>query len=401
MLGSSGNGSWRMPVFGMSLFLFCGVMLGGSPALAATGDRAIWDGKYDDLLAAARREGKVVLAFGGAASRGLRPVTEIFEKKFGIKTIQSMGSGAAQVDRVLSEQRAGTWAVDVLLVGANSGIRFVKGERLAEIRPLLFLPDVLDTSKWYKGQHWYADYPDDKYIFSYAAEGTPPYSNIVYNTKLITPADFNSVWDVLNPKWKGKIVSTPPIMAGQGETWPMSYVHPEIGPKWIERFMTEMGVFFTEDTRTAYDGIAHGRWAFGIFMGSTRDAQVMATDGLPIALLEDSARPLKESPVLRGAGAISNLMVPKIQPNPNAAKVFLNWYLSQDGQQELMKVSMAGNSVPSLREDITDWGPVSPHTLRQPGVDYLFVTHDPAFLKRREEAMDFLREMYLKATGQR
>ena len=302
---------------------------------------------------------------------------------------------------MLSEQRAGTWAVDVALVGANSGVRFVKGDRLAEIKPLLFLPDVVDQSLWYKGQHWYADYPENRYMFSYAADGMPPYINVVYNTKLFNVGDFNSVWDVLDPKWKGKIVSTPPTMAGQGETWPMAYVHPDIGPKWVERFMTEMGAFFTEDSRTAYDGIANGRWAFGVFMNAIGDAQAMGKDGLPIALLEDTAKPLKEAAILRGAGAMSNLMIPKIQPNPNAAKVFLNWYLSREGQETLMKYSQTGATVPSLREDITDWGPASPHTLRRPGVDYLFVTHDPAFLKQRDESMDYLKETYEKATGQR
>jgi hypothetical protein len=235
------------------------------PAAAASNE-AIWGGKYDDLLAAARKEGQVVLALGGAASRNVRPVTEVFEKKFGIKTVLSLGSGAAQVDKVLAEQRAGSWVVDVLLIGADSGIRFVKGERLAEIEPLLFLPENLDQSRWYRGKHAYADYPNGRYIFTYAAESTPPYVNLVYNTKLVDISKINSVWDILDPKWKGKIVSTPPNMAGQGETWPMAYVHPQIGPEWSRRFITEMNVFFTDDMRTAYDGVAHGRWALGGFI---------------------------------------------------------------------------------------------------------------------------------------
>ena len=408
MMGSSGYKSWHVPSFGMSWFLLpvlivCVMAFGGFPtwAASATDDGVIWGGKYDDVLAAARKEGQVVLAFGGAASRGFRPVTEVFEKKFAIKTVQSLGSGAAQVDRMLSEQRAGTWAVDVVLVGANSGVRFVTGDRLAEIKPLLFLPEVLDQSLWFKGQHWYGDYPENRYMFTYAADGTPPYSNIAYNTKLFDPREFNSVWDVLDPKWKGKIVATPPTMAGQGETWPMAYVHPDIGPKWVERLMTEMDVFFTEDTRTAFDGIAHGRWAFGIFMGSPGEALVMSKDGLPISLLADTLKPLKEANVLRGSGAMSNLMVPKIQPNPNATKVFLNWYLSREGQETMMRFFQLGTTIPSLREDITEWGPVLQQQQRKAGVDYLFVTHDPAFLERRDEAMDFLKETYLKATGQK
>ena len=250
MTRNSNDRSWQPPFPGLYLCLLSIIAVFvltvfSAPAPAAADNGPIWDGKYDDLLAAARKEGKIVMAFGGAASRGFRPVTEIFENKFGIKTVQSLGSGAAQVDRVLAEQRAGTWAVDVILVGANSEVRFVTGDRLAEFKTLMFLPEVLDESKWFKGRHWYGDYPENKFMFTYAADGSPPYSNIAYNTKLFDPREFTSVWDVLNPKWKGKIVSTPPTMAGQGETWPMSYVHPQIGPKWIERLMTEMNVFFT------------------------------------------------------------------------------------------------------------------------------------------------------------
>ena len=396
MFEGSGKKSrqWSFP--GSSVLLLLALVAGIFPAAAAD---AIWGGKYDDLLAAARKEGKVVIALGGSASRSFRPVAEIFEQKFGFKPILSTGSGSAQVDRVLAEQRAGTWAVDVLMVGANSGVRFVKGDRLAEVKDSLFLPEILDQSKWYRGQHWYADYPENRYMLTYAAESTPPYINFVYNTKQVDVREFNSVWDIFNPKWKGKIVTTPPTMAGQGETWPMAYVHPDIGPEWVKRFMTEMDLFFTEDMRTAFDGIAQGRWALGAFMSSSQDVPPMAKDGLPIALLEDTAKPLKEAPVLRGAGAEANLMIPKTQPNPNAAKVFLNWYLSLEGQQTMMKYSQTG--VASLREDITDWGRLPAHQLRKPGVNYLFVTHDPTFLKNRDEAMTFLVDTYRKVTNQR
>jgi hypothetical protein len=87
---------------------------------------------------------------------------------------------------------------------------FHRAKILEPIKPLLLLPEVVDTSGWFEGKHHYDD-PENRYIFVF--EGTPRSGKITYNTKLVNPSEIKSYWDLLNPKWKGKIVRGP-LLAG-------------------------------------------------------------------------------------------------------------------------------------------------------------------------------------------
>ena len=70
--------------------------------------------------------------------------------------------------------------------------------------------------------------PEGRYVFRYVA--LPQLGNISYNTKLVDPREFKSVWDFVNPKWKGKIISRDIRDPGPGNA-PMRffYYHPDIG----------------------------------------------------------------------------------------------------------------------------------------------------------------------------
>ena len=88
--------------------------------------------------------------------------------------------------------------------GVTTFQQLFPGKVFDPIKPVLLLPEITDTSKWYQGKHHYAD-PENQYIFSYV--GTATYGSVNYNTKLVDVKDFKSYWDLLNPKWKGKIIS--------------------------------------------------------------------------------------------------------------------------------------------------------------------------------------------------
>ena len=48
----------------------------------------------------------------------------------------------------------------------------------------------------------------------FAFEGTPRSGELTYNTKLVDPEDIRSFWNLLDPKWKGQIVTIDPLVAG-------------------------------------------------------------------------------------------------------------------------------------------------------------------------------------------
>ena len=98
---------------------------------------------------------------------------------------------------------------------------------LEPIKPALILPEITDTSQWYQKRHHYAD-PEGQYIFSYVGSAT--YGAVNYNTKLVDAKEFKSYWDLLNPKWKGKIVARDIRVPGRArETHSCSTTIPTLG----------------------------------------------------------------------------------------------------------------------------------------------------------------------------
>ena len=79
-----------------------------------------------------------------------------------------------------------------------------QAKALDPIKPALILPEVVDESKWWLGRHRYGD-REKKYIFYYI--GSPARLKFSYNSDLVSPKDFKSLRDLLDPKWKGRIVT--------------------------------------------------------------------------------------------------------------------------------------------------------------------------------------------------
>ena len=75
-------------------------------------------------------------------------------------------------------------------------------------------------------------------------------------------------------------------------------------------------------------------------------------------------------------------------PHPNAAKLFVNWFLSKEGQT-LTHTLVPNIDRSSLRNDIP-FGEVTPDQRRKPGVEYAFPDADPKFAARQEEAQKWI-----------
>jgi hypothetical protein len=100
-----------MLMIGTVAFVFGAV----TPAKAAEFDK-----EWKALLKAAQKEGKIVTFICCGAGRGVGKMIPEFEKKFGIKWINSSGSSSQQAGRVLAERRAGRFSLDVWMGGART-----------------------------------------------------------------------------------------------------------------------------------------------------------------------------------------------------------------------------------------------------------------------------------------
>ena len=293
------------------------------------------------------------------------------------------GRGPELSQRVMSERRAEKFAVDLYISGNISPLTvFHRAKILEPIKPLLLLPEVVDTSAWYEGKHHYDD-PENRYIFVF--EGTPRSGEITYNTKLVNPSEIKSYWDLLNPKWKGKIVSVDPLVSG-----PISAAHiffykqPDLGAEFLRRLHAETDIAIVRSNEQMLDWLSAGKFAFGI---GARDIDTAMMQGLPLMQFLPGA--LKEgSSVTAYNGTLSYF---NRAPHPNAAKVAINWLLSREGQTAWLDANQkTGGLYDSLREDISK-EKVSERARRVKGAKFLWL--NPAWI----DELDAIRDVIKKA----
>jgi iron(III) transport system substrate-binding protein len=304
---------------------------------------ADWKTDWEKAIAVAKREGQLNFYVG---RYGTEPLLDEFRREYPEVKIKSVnGAGNDLGARILTEARSGNTVADLFSGGANTNFNLLyKGKILDSIKSQLILPEIVDETKWLDGQHSYAD-PEGKYIFVYIAN--PGGSSTYYNTNLANPKEFKSYWDLLQPKWKGKIVSQDPTSTGLGATLVFFYYNPELGGDFIRRLFGTMDVTYGRDRRQITDWLAQGR--FAICLGC-RDAQRAKTQGLPVDVMDTGEWKEGES-LTTGGGSISLI---KGAPHPNAAKVFINWFLSRKGQIALQKYKDLYGELPpnSRRLDI-------------------------------------------------
>ncbi|HEY2990226.1 MAG TPA: extracellular solute-binding protein [Candidatus Binatia bacterium] len=302
--------------------------------------------EWERTVAAAKKEGKLSLYLYQGDGE-LESVAQAFQKKYPeIAVTTVLGRGNLLGPRMLTERRAGKYLVDVYISGPTTPYTvFYPAKILEPVRSALILPEVVDESKWWEGRHHYID-PENKYIFVFVGSTATGY--VSYNSKLVNPREFNSYWDLLQPKWKGKVLSKDPKVSGsQRIAVRMLYYTPGLGPEYLRRLYSEMDVVLSQDIRQSTDWLANGKFSICFFCSDIRKAR---QQGLPVD--EFVTARWKEAPAI-SAGSSGSLVLLNQAPNPNAAKVFINWLLSREGQIAYQKVSNTPiNTEESMRIDV-------------------------------------------------
>ena len=339
------------------------------PAFAAED----WKREWEKTIEAAKREGEVVVY--GPHNPMYRALWDTFQRNYPGITINFLpGKGSEHTQRVLAERRAGKYIADLVMGGSSSYRSFPPGT-LEPLRGHLILPETYDESAWWQKKLWFADPKNDSGVVLTGEVGTRRGS---YNTKLLDAKEIQSWWDLLKPKFKGKLGTFDPLVAGGGgETFSFFYASPALGPQFITRLLTETDILVTRHLEQGTDWLAQGKIIF--YIGSGQPVMKAKQQGLPVDLLPHS---LKEGEIMGGGSCCMALL--NRAPHPNAARVFVNWVLSRDGQIAWQKYSESN----SLRTDIPkdslpSWG------VPQKGVDYFMLNssenQDPARIKAMEK----------------
>jgi ABC-type Fe3+ transport system substrate-binding protein len=353
----------------------------GQTFVLAAEPKPAWQADWEKTVKAAEEEGELVIYM----TQAFEPVfRETFQKKYPkIKVTLVTGRGPELSQRVMSERRAGKFIADLYISGNITPLTvFYRAKILEPVKHLLLLPEVVDTSGWYEGKHHYDD-PENRYIFVF--EGTPRSGEITYNTKLVSPLEIKSYWDLLNPKWKGKIVSVDPLVSG-----PISaaqiffYKHPDLGPEYIRRLHAETEMMIVRSNEQLLDWLSAGKYSFGF---GARNVDGAITQGLPLnQFLPGSLKEGSSVTAYNGTLSLFNRA-----PHPNAAKVAINWLLSREGQTTWLDYNhRSGGLNDSLREDISK-EKVSEQARRVKGAKFLWL--NPEWI----EELDKIREIIKKS----
>jgi iron(III) transport system substrate-binding protein len=253
------------------------------------------------------------------------------------------GSADAWLGRARQGRRAGAAAFDVAL-GVDPTRAMVDGaaEGLwAPLRPLLFRPDVADDAVWRGG--FGSRFLDTGGALCFGWSYTVWHVYAV-NTDLVPKTEIRSVRDLLDPRWRGKIVSPDPRQ-GLGQLVAAS-VAKSSGTDAVRQLLVDQRpVIVNGGPESVTEPLARGR--FPIAQG----VRPKALDRLRAQGIGHQVRYLD----LPDADFVfsTTLLAFDGAAHPAAARLFVNWMLTQEAQAVL------AGSLPtnSARTDVAPGSP--------------------------------------------
>lgn len=339
-----------------------------SKAEGATPD---WEKQWNDLIAAAKQEGKLIVS-GPPTPEVRKELPEAFKKRFGIDLEYLGGRTGELMTRLQAERAAGTYTVDALISGATSLYTVAHpGKMLDPLPPVLVHPDVTDPSKWVRGSLWFMD-PEQQHILRLANYLS---SNIVVNTEHLSADEIKGWKDLLNPKFKGKISVYDPGVSGTGSNT-AAYLLQELGEEYVRSLYQGQQPGVSRDDRELSNWMARGIYPISLALGSN-EIETLKKDGFKVAVLKN----FPEAPGYVTAGFGLAVLMNKA-PHPNAAKLFVNWIAMKEGNELFNRHQV----LVSTRKDVDNsWAP--DYIIPTPGVKY-FDTYSWEFTSQQRSPQE-------------
>jgi ABC-type Fe3+ transport system substrate-binding protein len=279
---------------------------------------AIVTGQTADRIEAAKKEGQLVF-FSGMIVQDTQKLLATFEKRYPfIKTTHYRARGSALIARIQTESRAGVQSWDVYNSTGFEGYVLLEQGYFARYHS--------PERKNYPDGHRDAE---GAWATMYTTPMLPS-----YNTRILAAKDLPKGYsELLQPKWKGKLGLDP-----QDFEW-YANLRNLWGVERARKFLaglTRQEVILRPGRALLTDLLAAGEFAILINNYLPNVLRVKEKGG-PVGYF-----PL--DPVIAGAGPIG---INRLAPNPNAARLFVDFCLSKEGQSVLVGVGKS-----SARADI-------------------------------------------------
>jgi len=263
----------------------------------------------DPRLDAARKEGKVVW-YTSLALTSSEKVAKLFETAYPGVKVEVHRTGSQRIlQRMMQELQAGIKNVDVVHTSDAGHYVLLKEKKLL----MRYTPAGVDAfGAGFK----------DKDGYHYGLRATV--NVIAYNTKAISPAEAPRTWkDLLDPKWRGRLVTAHPGYSGVIATHVLALVHlhgwdyfkalAQNKPMLVQSAVDPSGVVASGERPVAVDG---GDYTF----------YQVKKKGNPVEIVY----PKEGVPLVVSPSAITSFA-----PHPNAARLFTDFIFSREIQQVL------------------------------------------------------------------
>ena len=265
------------------------------------------------LIDAAKKEGKVVW-YTAVDLPVAERVGKAFEAKYPGVAVRVERTGAERVfQRIGQEYSSNIHAVDV--VNSSDAAHFIVWKRDGVLAPYV----TEDVAKFYPAEH---KDPDGQF-----ASFRVWLSIIAYNTNLVKADDApKSFADLLDPKWKGKIVKAHPGYSGtiMTATYQMQR---DLGWSFFEQ-LAKQNIMQVQSSADPPKKLDLGERAV-MADGNEYNIFQMKEAGRPV----EPVYATEGSPMIIGPNGVF-----KDAPNPNAARLFQSFSLSREAQQLIIDV---------------------------------------------------------------
>jgi len=263
----------------------------------------------DPRIEAARKEGKVVW-YTSLALSSAEKVAKLFEAAYpGIKVEVHRTGSQRILQRVMQELQANIKNVDVIHTSDAGHYVLLKEKKLL----MKYAPPGVERFP--------AGFRDrDGYHYGLRAT----VNVIAYNTKLVPAADAPRTWkDLLDPRWKGKLVTAHPGYSGVIATDVLALEHLYGWDYWKQ--LSQNKLMLVQSAVDPAGVVASGERAVAVNGGDYTFYQ-SKKKGNPIEIVF----PKEGVPLVVSPSAIA-----AFAPHPNAAKVFTDFIFSTTLQQVL------------------------------------------------------------------
>jgi len=339
-----------------------------------------WEKKWNAIVAAAKKEGRVVVV-GPSEPETRRRIPAAFKARFGIPVEYLSGRTSSIAARVRAERRARLYSVDVYLATTNPMYLILYPEgALDPLRPALILPEVVDPSKWKIGKLWFGD-PEEKYIFRLFNNIS---SLVSINTDFVKRKEIQSAKDFLNPKWRGKMTVDDPTATRGGGVAQAGRFHRLFGDEYVKKFYLDQKPVISRNRRQMTDWLARGTYPIS-FGADNEDVDRLRREGFPVLTLVS----LPDVPASASSGGGGLMALANRAPHPNAARVFVNWMASKEG----LELYSRTNEVATTRNDIDEKSYLLPERIPRPGVNYFDSSNFKFVTTTREQVREYIKKL--------